>query len=162
MQEATIFHKNDNILQWQVELIRRFKPQVILGHDLNGEYGHGQHKLNAHCLIEAVELAADAEQFPEIAAQYGLWDTPKLYLHLYEENQIVFDVNTVLNNDPEGRTPFEITEEAYQCHVSQQQYYFAVTQDPESVLDCTRFGLYRTLVGYDTGTDLMEHIAKDE
>ena len=162
LQEATIFHKNDNILQWQVELIRRFKPQVILGHDLNGEYGHGQHKLNAHCLIEAVELAADAEQFPEIAAQYGLWDTPKLYLHLYEENQIVFDVNTVLNNDPEGRTPFEITEEAYQCHVSQQQYYFAVTQDPESPLDCTRFGLYRTLVGYDTGADLMEHTARDE
>lgn len=159
---AAKYHKNDDILGWQVQLIRRFKPQVIIGHDLDGEYGHGQHKLNAHYLIQAVELAADAAQFPATAAQYGLWDTPKLYLHLYEENRITFDVNTALKNDPAGRTPFEIAKAAYKCHVSQQQYYFAVSQDPKSTMDCTRFGLYRTLVGYDTGSDLMEHTANHE
>ena len=99
---------------------------------------------------------------PESAEKYGLWDTPKLYLHLYEENILVFDVNTVLTNDPEGRTPFEVAQDAYKCHVSQQQYYFAVTQDPYSVLNCTHFGLYRTLVGYDSGSDMMENTARDE
>jgi len=162
LYEAASYHGYDPIYEWQVELIRRFKPLVILGHDLNGEYGHGQHRLNAHCLVDAVDMAADAEQYPESAEQYGIWDTPKLYLHLYEENSIVFDVNVVLNNDPEGRTPFEIAQDAYKCHVSQQQYYFAVTQDPDSVLNCIEYGLYRTLVGYDTGADLMEHTARGE
>ena len=162
LYEAANYHGYDAIYEWQVELIRRFKPLVILGHDLDGEYGHGQHKLNSYCLVDAVDMAADAEQYPESAEKYGLWDTPKLYLHLYEENILVFDVNTVLTNDPEGRTPFEVAQDAYKCHVSQQQYYFAVTQDPYSVLNCTHFGLYRTLVGYDSGSDMMENTARDE
>lgn len=161
LTEAANYHANDGILEWQVELIRRFKPQVILGHDIDGEYGHGQHKLNTHYLIQAVEMAADARQLPMVALQYGLWDTPKLYLHLYRENEIVFDVNTVLEHDPEGRTPFQIAQDAYLCHVS-QQYYFAVSQNPYSEMDCTAFGLYRTLVGNDTGSDLMEHTAADQ
>lgn len=162
LTEAANYHAYDGILQWQVELIRRFKPLVILGHDIDGEYGHGQHKLNTHYLIQAVEQAADARQYPRIALQYGLWNTPKLYLHLYDQQGIVFDVNTPLQNDPEGRTPFVIAQDAYKCHVSQQEYYFAVSQDPNSVMDCTRFGLYRTLVGYDTGNDLMEHTQRGE
>ena len=161
LNEAANYHGYDGILKWQVEQIRRFKPLVILGHDLEGEYGHGQHKLNAHYLIQAVELAADARQFPMIALQYGLWDTPKLYLHLYEGNRITFNVNTTLENDPEGRTPFVIAQDAYKCHVSQAGY-FEVSQNPHSVMDCTRFGLYRTLVGYDTGGDLMEHTVRGE
>lgn len=161
LTEAANYHANDGILEWQVELIRRFDPLVILGHDIDGEYGHGQHKLNTHYLIQAVEQAADARLYPMIAVKYGLWDTPKLYLHLYAENGVVFDVNTALNNDPQGRTPFEIAQDAFECHVSQYNY-FSVSQNPYSEMDCTRFGLYRTLVGEDTGSDLMEHAARGE
>lgn len=161
LQEAANYHGYDSILEWQVQQIRRFKPLVILGHDIEGEYGHGQHKLNTHCLIQAVEMAADAWYYPRIAWQYGLWNTPKLYLHLYEENEIVFDVNTALKNDPEGRTPFVIAQDAYNCHVSQAGY-FEVSQNPYSNMDCTRFGLYRSLVENDTGSDLMEHTARGE
>ena len=67
LQEAANYHGYDPILEWQVRQIRRFKPLVILGHDIEGEYGHGHHKLNTHCLIQAVEMAADARQYPEIA-----------------------------------------------------------------------------------------------
>lgn len=161
LTEAANYHANDGILEWQVELIRRFDPLVILGHDIDGEYGHGQHKLNTHYLIQAVEQAADARLYPMIAVKYGLWDTPKVYLHLYAENGVVFDVNTALNNDPQGRTPFEIAQDAFECHVSQYNY-FSVSQNPYSEMDCTRFGLYRTLVGEDTGSDLMEHAARGE
>lgn len=161
LQEAANYHVNDGILEWQVRLIRRFKPLVILGHDPEGEYGHGQHQYNTYCLVQAVEQAADAGYYPWAALEYGLWDTPKLYLHLYEENTITFDVNTVLEKDPEGRTPFEIAEDAYDCHVSQAGY-FAVSQNPYSVMDCTRFGLYRTVVGDDTGADMMEHAARSQ
>ena len=161
LTEAANYHANDGILEWQVELIRRLEPLVILGHDIEGEYGHGQHKLNTHYLIQAVEQAADARLYPMIAVKYGLWDTPKLYLHLYAENGIVFDVNTALNNDPQGRTPFEIAQDAFECHISQYNY-FSVSQNPYSEMDCTRFGLYRTLVGEDTGSDLMEHTERGE
>ena len=161
LQEAANYHGYDSITEWQVQQIRRFKPLVIIGHDIEGEYGHGQHRLNTHCLIQAVDMAADARQYPWIALEYGLWNTPKLYLHLYGENGIVFDVNTVLENDPEGRTPFAVAQQAYDCHVSQAGY-FAVSQNPYSEMDCTRFGLYRTLVGYDTVSDLMEHTERSE
>ena len=155
---AMSFYKSSNIEQWQVEQIRRFKPMVIVGHDLKGEYGNGGHKVNAHYLTSAVESAADAEKFPESARQYGTWETPKLYLHLYEENEIVLDVNTKLDNDPAGRTPFEIAEAAYRYHKSQHFTSYKVRQDGSRMYDCRFYGLYRTLVGYDTVPDIMENI----
>lgn len=160
MEETAYYHRNDGILEWQVQMIRRFKPLVILGHDPEGEYGHCQHILNTQYLLQAVELAGDPDQFPESARQYGIWDTPKLYLHLYEENRITFDVNTPLGKDPAGRTAMEIAAAGYKCHVSQHKYLFQVSDNPNSPMDCTRFGLCRTLVGYDTGADLMEHTAR--
>ena len=157
---AMSFYKSSNIEQWQVEQIRRFKPFVIVGHDLKGEYGNGGHKVNAHFLVQAVESAADGEKFPESEQEYGIWETPKLYLHLYEENEIVLDVNTPLTNDSQGRTAFEIAEAAYQYHESQHYTSYKVRQDGSRMYDCRYFGLYRTLVGDDTKPDIMENIDK--
>lgn len=158
MYEAMRYYASSDIEQWQVEQIRRLKPLVVVGHDLNGEYGNGGHKVNAYYLVRAIESAADPLLFPESADQFGVWDTPKLYLHLYEENEILLDVNTPLENDPEGRTPFQLAEAGYECHISQHQYGFYVQQGKNRVYDCRPFGLYRTLVGYDTVADIMENI----
>lgn len=157
--EAEYFHRDDGILAWQVEQIRRFRPLVILGHDLDGEYGHGQHKLNAHCLTQAVEAAGDAGQFLDSVGRFGIWDTPKLYLHLYQEGELVLDVNTPLLQDDQGRTPFELAQSAYSLHKSQGYTWFRVQQgEGHRGLDCRRFGLYRSLVGPDTAADLLENI----
>lgn len=157
--EMEYYHRNDNLKGWQVEQIRRFKPLVIIGHDLDGEYGNGQHKLNAHYLTMTVEEAADPTLHEESAALYGTWDTPKLYLHLYEENPIILDVNTPMVNDELGRTPFEVAEDAYEHHKSQHIYPFWVSQDDyEQGMDCKRFGLFRSLVGADTTADMMENL----
>lgn len=155
LAEAKVLHQNDDLLYWQVSQIRRFRPLVILGHDIGGEYGHGQHRLNTHFLLQAVEAAADSAQYPELGAP---WNTPKVYLHLYPERQIVFDVNAPLQNDPDGRTPFQIAEDAYALHVSQHKYYFQVTQGESDPMDCRVFGLWRSTVGSDTAWDLMENI----
>lgn len=162
LYQALVFHRNDKILDWQVEQIRRFKPLVVLGHDLGGEYGHGQHKVNAYYLTQAVDAASDPDQFAESAQLYGSWDTPKLYLHLYAEHEIFFDVNTPIENDEKGRTAFEIAADAYKCHVSQQGYTFKVSQEEYSKLNCRRFGLYRSLVGYDSTADIMENIDRSQ
>ena len=39
--------------------IRRFKPLVVVSHDLDGEYGHGTHVLCAKALGDALAKAAD-------------------------------------------------------------------------------------------------------
>ena len=155
--ESMAYYKSSNIEQWQVEQIRRFRPLVVVGHDLNGEYGNGGHKVNAYFLVQAIESASNPEMFPESAEQYGLWDTPKFYLHLYEENEILMDVETPLENDPQGRNLYEICVDAFACHVSQRSY-FKVSYGGNRKYDCRPFGLYRTLVGYDTKADIMDNI----
>lgn len=149
----------DTILEYQVELIRRFKPQVIIGHDLNGEYGHGMHALNAVTLVDALEKSGDASYFPESAKKYGVWDVPKTYLHLYDQNKVVMDWNQPLSKFG-GKTALEVANEAYECHYSQHTWYKEVKTTAGSVYNCTAFGLYRSTVGDDTaGTnDFMEHI----
>ena len=55
----------DNILSLVVERIRRYKPEVIVTQDLNGEYGHNQHKITARSMMYAIEAAADPARYPE-------------------------------------------------------------------------------------------------
>lgn len=157
LEEAKYAYAEYDILGWQIRQIRRFRPKVIVAHDLDGEYGHGGHILNAHALTRAVELAAEAGAYPDSAEEYGLWDTPKLYFHLYPENQIAVDVNTRLEKDPRGRTPFEIAVDAYDHHKSQHWCDFYVDQD-DPRQNCVYFGLYRSLVGEDTQGDIMDRI----
>lgn len=157
--EAMGIYASSDILGWQVEQIRRFRPLVIVGHDLKGEYGNGGHKVNAHFLTQAVEAAADPASCPESFEAYGVWDAPKLYLHLYEEDQIVLDVNTPIPSDGAGRTPFEVAKDAFKHHISQNRTGMAVLQGSEYPrYDCTLFGLYRTQVGTDSLADIMDHI----
>ena len=39
-----------------VEQIRRFKPQVAVGHDIKGEYGHGMHMVYADLLLKSLDM----------------------------------------------------------------------------------------------------------
>ena len=145
----------DAILSFQVELLRRFKPEVVLGHDINGEYGHGVHKLNTYYLQQALELSDDPAAFPESAAKYGLWEVQKCYLHLYKENHVIMDWDQPLSAF-DGKTAFQMAEAGYAKHVSQQEY-FSVRRT--GVHDCRSFGLYWTTVGLDTGKkDFLENV----
>jgi len=148
------------VLAFQVEMIRRFKPDVIVGHDLNGEYGHGAHILNAQTLTEALEISAEASMFPESAQEYGVWDVPKTYLHLYKEGQVILDYNTPLDRFG-GKTAHETAVEAFAKHATQTIYY--TVRQSGTWQDTRKFGLYRSTVGPDTGTgDLFENIAGNE
>ena len=106
-----------------------------------------------------MELAADAGYEPESAGRWGLWDTPKTYLHLYgpEEERTVLDYETPLAAFG-GKTAFEVAREAYALHKSQQKLHFRV-YGFDSGFDSHSFGLYRSLVGPDAErNDLMENI----
>ncbi|MBQ9210564.1 MAG: PIG-L family deacetylase [Clostridia bacterium] len=136
--------------------IRRFQPEVVITHDIKGEYGHGAHRACADAVIQGLELAADEKKFPDSYAEYGTWDVPKCYLHLYPENVIDFDWRVPL---PEfgGRTAFQVAEAAFACHISQQDTEYKVEDFGPG--DCSLFGLYRSLVGPDERhDDLFENL----
>ncbi|MEG2037760.1 MAG: PIG-L family deacetylase, partial [Ruthenibacterium sp.] len=109
-------------LAYQVELIRRFSPKVIVGHDANGEYGHGAHMLNAATLQKAVIAAADKQQYPKSLQKYGAWDTPKTYLHLWPKNGVVMDWDKPLAAF-DGASAYETAVTAFAHHISQQDYF---------------------------------------
>lgn len=135
---------------------RKYKPSVVLSHDIGGEYGHGGHRVCADLCIKALKTAADPDSFPESAREWGTWDVPKLYLHLYRENAVVMTWDVPLYFFG-GRTGLEVAREAFKCHVSQQTTHYAVRT--EGTGDCTRFGLYRSLVGEDEmKNDFFEHL----
>ena len=146
----------DDMVSYITEQIRRFQPQVIVTHDQNGEYGHGFHMLTSKAVTTAVEAAPDANKYKGSASLYGIWDTPKTYLHLYEENKIRLDLRQPIASMG-NRTALEIAADAYKKHVSQQWCWFYVSDDYQ--YSCAEFGLYRTTVGNDTmENDLMEHL----
>ena len=156
LANAETVYSRAEVLEYQVELLRRFKPRVVVGHDLNGEYGHGAHILNAQTLVEAIELSGDETYYPNSLAKYGVWDVPKTYLHLYAENQLVMDWNKPLDRFG-GATAYETAVESFAKHVSQSPY-FAVTQGG-TWEDCRKFGLVRSTVGPDVlKNDLFENI----
>ena len=151
-------YDRDAVTGHVTEIIRRFQPLIVVTQAFNGEYGHGAHMLLAAAVADALEEAPDATKRPESAAQYGVYDVPKAYFHLYEENKIYLDMRAPLSFAG-GKNALEIVTEAFGKHVSQTYTRFYVSdetaQEHRNIAD---FGLYRTLVGTDTMPDMTEHI----
>ncbi|MBR2615581.1 MAG: hypothetical protein IKC69_02765, partial [Clostridia bacterium] len=79
--------------------------------------------LNSATLQTAVTLSGDATQYPDSAERYGVWEVPKTYLHLYKENKIVMDWDVPLSAFG-GKTAFQVTQDGFRCHDSQQYTWF--------------------------------------
>ena len=152
-----------------VEQLRRFKPLVAIGHDIKGEYGHGMHMVYTDLLIKALDMSNDPDAFPALAEQYGLWEVPKTYLHLYTENPIEIDYDQPLTAF-NGMTAFQVSQKlGYPCHESQQFTWFTgwINGKNEPITKATqistynpcKFGLYRSTVGDDVAkNDFLENI----
>ena len=159
----------EDFVGYMTECIRRFKPSVVISHDLDGEYGHGTHVLVAAALTEAINYVGDCEKYPESADEYGVWEIQKLYLHLYNENEIVMNYDVPLQAF-EGKTAYEVSCEGFACHKSQHwtwfyKWIYGSEADPytkasqiKTYSPC-KFGLYYTNVGGDKiGGDFMENV----
>jgi len=159
----------DDFTSFIVENIRRFKPQVLVTHDIKGEYGHGTHIYCTDVVTKSLPSISDPSFCPESADRWGTWDVPKTYLHLYDENKIVMNWDIPLKAFG-GRTAFEMTVEGFACHKSQHWTWFndwihgtdsaPVTKaaDIKTYSPC-QYGLYRTTVGADSkGGDFLENI----
>ena len=155
-KSALAEYDEKEVLGYQVKLLRRFKPDVVLGQDINGEYGHGVHILNTYTLRKALEISSDPAAYPELAEQYGLWQVKKCYLHLYDQNRLVMDWSQPLSHFG-GKTGLEMAKKGFACHVSQQKPQWKVEDFGKN--DCRQFGLYYTTVGQDrVGNDFFENV----
>ncbi|MDO4544069.1 MAG: PIG-L family deacetylase [Clostridia bacterium] len=145
------------LVSYFVEQLRKYRPEVVISQDVNGEYGHWQHILMVDALMDAVPLANDPEYDAASLEKYGTWEVKKLYLHLYEENKLSLPVNEPLSAFG-GMTAVEVAREAFACHTSQQSTRHAVTN--EGIYSLSDFGLAYTTVGLDTEgvNDMFENI----
>ena len=142
------------------EYIRKYKPDVLVLQDIYGEYGHGIHKAVSWLGRECSVLAADSSAYPEQAREWGTWDVPKIYIHLYPENQLQMNWDVPLSNFG-GKTAFDVAAEAMLQHKSQVEHGWALT--PGGEMDNSLFGLYKTLVGPDVEkNDFFEHLSPPE
>ena len=160
----------DDFIDFCVANIRRFKPQVVVGHDIDGEYGHGTHMLSAICLQKALELTADSSYHSVSAEEFGLWDTPKTYLHLWPEREITINIDEPLEFF-DFKSAFQVSQYGFSFHKSQHWMSFykwlngtataPISNSSEIVkYPPGKFGLYRTLVGEDSesAADFFEHV----
>lgn len=150
--------KKKTVMTRVVEMIRKVQPEVLVTQDVNGEYGHGAHRVCADACMLAVEQAADTAKYKDSAKAYGPWQVKKMYIHLYGENQLRMDWREPLPAFG-GKDSFTVASEALACHVSQVKHGWAMEEGGE--MDNSLFGLYHSTVGEDVlGNDLMENVFK--
>ncbi len=159
----------DDFVEYITDNIRRFKPLVVVSHDLNGEYGHGTHILCASAICDALNISNDASVYPESAAEYGLWTPEKVYLHLYPKAQITMNFDRPLDHFG-GKSAFQVTQDGFACHKSQHWTWFndwiygtadtPITRaDQIATYSPMYYGLYYTSVGADVvGGDFFENV----
>ena len=158
------------VWKWVTQIFRTYRPDVVVTHDINGEYGHGQHKMLADAVIQCLEKAADSDQFLEI--EEDPWQIRKLYVHLYGDasNQTHMDWNIPLSK-ANGKTGLELACEAYALHVTQKgasikihgkKQYLSV-EETGTTFPNTVFGLYYSDVGEDLShQDFLENIPEQQ
>lgn len=146
------------VLDYVIDLYRTYRPEVVVTQDIDGEYGHGQHKMTVDAAQRAVALAAEeGGAYLDSFLEHGAWGVKKLYLHLYPENQLTFDWSLPLQSMG-GKSGIQLAEEAYAFHVTQRGSGMSVTETG-SEYDNRVFGLAYTAVGPDVRKDdFLENI----
>ncbi len=162
LDQAKRYYPEDEVAKFLVENIRRFRPEVIVGHDLNGEYGHGAHILNATVLSQrALTEAGNPELYPESYEKYGIWETKKCYLHLYQENEIFINWQEKELTAFGGVSAYDMAQKGFEQHKSQVAY-FSMSLDNRARYGNGLFGLYSSTVGEDLlKNDFLENIPEN-
>src|SRR5690625_544018 len=83
-RETFNFWNKDQLLEEIVQLIRQFKPDIIINRFDHRSPGttHGHHTASAMLSYEAFDLASDKKFHPESMASYGLWNPKRLFFNL--------------------------------------------------------------------------------
>lgn len=145
----------DKARSYVTRLYRQYRPQVVISHDIHGEYGHAAHRVCAELAQYAFDAAASDRKHKGSLSRYGAWSVSKLYLHLGGENAVRMDWSQPFDALG-GKTPGQLAAEGFAQHRSQQRNH---RMDKNRFYDSTRFGLVKTRVGVDIQkNDFLENI----
>lgn len=152
---ASVQEGRDFAAEYMATQIRMFRPEVILSHDLGGEYGHGAHQATAWSATDAFTLAADPNVvlYDDQGQELEPWQASKLYLHLYDQNQLFHSAWEIAYDELGGLTPRQVADLGLDEHVTQgspdvSSFYRA--GENFDGFDSERWGLYASSVGLDS------------
>ena len=142
-------------INFVAEQIRRYRPDVIITHDLNGEYGHDNHKATAYAVTQAFFVAADPNATATNLVGLPPWQAQKLYVHLYPTNRFFHKFLETPCAALTNQTPHQVVNLGLTCHVSQGPIYWiaASVYLPAGYYTpwpSEWWGLYASMVGPDT------------
>lgn len=144
--------------EWFVELYRKYKPEVVVTHDIDGEYGHSMHMMVSDAAYNAIAIAANEDEYTDLTVAHGTWEVKKLYRHLWKENQITMDWSVPLSS-MNGATGIELADSAYEIFHKTQETSGQSVLTTGVEWDNTAFGLVHTTVGLDVSkNDFLENI----
>ena len=152
---AEKFYGESNITKFVTECIRRFKAQVVVTHDTDGEYGNYVHKMLAASVRDAVSNSGISSYFLDSAQKYGTWEVKKLYFHcLSGVENVTMEVGFELFTDEE----FETIKSQADSVLSGEWCGKHFTDVTVSSVNSIYFELSESSVGTDTGNDITENI----
>lgn len=93
----------DGVLERVVRLVRRHRPDVVLGYDAHEFYPHPDHLRIHEISVAVVAAAADGERFPEAGDP---WEIKKLYAPVFTSDRIMTLHRAMLR--AAGESPFEM------------------------------------------------------
>ena len=160
VREVREYYGVNYVTNFLIEQLRRFRPQVVVGQAVDGDSGHPVHIFGVECLRSAVDRCPDPEADPASAEMYGVYEIPKVYLHLYgePEDMVTLDYDPPLASFG-GATAWEVAELAFQQCVTQYEAAKYEVYGEGSVHDTRKYGLYQSLVGPDLEkNDLFENL----
>lgn len=145
----------DDVVHFEVDMIRRFKPEVVVNHDEFGEYGHGQHILSTYALKEALPYLANKDY----ESKYPPFEPYKIYLHLYKKHPIKMNYDIPLEMYA-GKTAFNMSMDAFREHKSQLHLIYSKWFNYKSAKEIEKYspldyGLYYSTVGYENEDNNM-------
>ena len=136
-----------------VDTLRTLRPEVVVTHGFDGEYGHAHHKTIAYALQRTVQLAAAENEYSALPC----WQVKKLYHHGGDSPTTVMDWDQPLQAF-NGKTAYEMACEGFSKHVSQTRTWYSVAKRCER-WDSYVYSLTMSAVGDDAvGGDLFENI----
>ena len=150
-------HGKNKVLTWVCELLRQYRPDVVVAPAADGEGKRGENAMVSDAALTLWDAAAQEGEYLDSYLTWGTWQVKKLYLHMAAENQLVFDW-TVPLEALGGRTGLEAAEANWALHTSQAKSKLSV-QAAGDTWDSGVFGLVKTTVGEDERhDDFLEHI----
>lgn len=155
LDKAYRLYGKEKVWSQVTRAIRTYRPDVMVTHAVNGEYGHGVHKMMADAAKKCVKFAANSAKYTETGDP---WQVSKLYLHHEKKNSQHFNWKAKLKAFG-GQTSYTIATKALHCHKSQMDGFWTMAQGEKVYTDNTLFGLWFSTVGNDVmGGDFMENI----